>query len=430
VQTVRGSRKKGSEDQGRQEVTFDAIDLFAGPGGWDLGAKAIGMSVLGIEWDSYCCRTRYAAGLPTIRADVATLDALDFNPIEGLIGSPPCQPFSRAGKGKGRAELDTVLFGIADLVSGNGRGRDFTDHRTELVLQPLRWALQRIDDGTPFRWIALEQVPDVLPVWKAIGRELRFEGYSVATGIVHSECFGVAQTRQRAVLLASRDRQVHLPRPTHSRYYSRHPDRLDPGVAKWVTMSEALGWGMGGRPSYTVTGGGTDTGGAEVFGHGARQAMQQSAQSKATVRDLDSPAPTITAAHDRNERVWVGFPRKDDGRGEATEDGYRTRDFRGSDVPAQVVTEKARSWEWVGERPATTVVGTYRPHIVSAPGYRLDHSRQNEQGSVAVSVEEAAVLQGFPADHPWRGPRTQVFQQIGNAFPPLVARAVLETLKG
>jgi DNA (cytosine-5)-methyltransferase 1 len=368
---VRCGGEAGGDAEGQEAVTFAAVDLFAGPGGWDLGARALGLSTLGIEWDVFTVRTRHAAGLPTVRADVAKRD---FSPTEGLIGSPPCQPFSRAGKGRGLEDLEKILFGIVDLVTGNGRGRDFADYRTELVLQPLRWALQAIDAGVPYLWIVLEQVPSVLPVWRSIARELRFEGYSVVTGVVNSECFGVAQTRERAVLIASLDRRVHLPVPTHSKYHRRHPEQLDPGVLPWVSMAQALGW------------------------------------------DTDS-------------EVMVGFARRADGRGGATQEGYRTRDFRGSEVPAQVVTAKARSWDWVGERPATTLVGTFRPHIISAPGWRTDTSRQNEEGSVAVTIEEAAVLQGFPADYPWRGPRTQIFQQIGNAIPPPMAKAVLEVVR-
>jgi hypothetical protein len=44
---------------------------------------------------------------------------------------------------------------------------------------------------------------------------------------------------------------------------------------------------------------------------------------------------------------------------------------------------------------------------------------------VRVTVEQASILQGFRHDHPWQGPRTARFRQIGNAVCPPVARAVL-----
>jgi DNA (cytosine-5)-methyltransferase 1 len=36
----------------------------------------------------------------------------------------------------------------------------------------------------------------------------------------------------------------------------------------------------------------------------------------------------------------------------------------------------------------------------------------------------AAAIQGFPADWPFWGGKTAGYRQIGNAFPPPVARAV------
>ena len=42
-----------------------------------------------------------------------------------------------------------------------------------------------------------------------------------------------------------------------------------------------------------------------------------------------------------------------------------------------------------------------------------------------VSVRDAALLQGFPADYPWQGRKTSQYQQIANAVPPPLARAIL-----
>ena len=81
------------------------------------------------------------------------------------------------------------------------------------------------------------------PLWDACAVILRAYGYSIDTGVLNSEQYGVPQTRRRAVLVAHKDRAEALPTPTHSRYYSRSPAKLDPGVLPWVSMSDALGWG-------------------------------------------------------------------------------------------------------------------------------------------------------------------------------------------
>jgi DNA (cytosine-5)-methyltransferase 1 len=89
--------------------------------------------------------------------------------------------------------------------------------------------------------------------------------------------------------------------------------------------------------------------------------------------------------------------------------------------------------EWTTRRPATTVLSTPR---ISAPGARdRDPSWQRGdkwphqfKNAVRVSVEEAAVLQGFRADYPWQGSRTRCFLQVGNAVCPPVARLVVAAI--
>lgn len=184
----------------------EVVDLFAGPGGWDVAARELYLSVTGIEWDAAACETRRAAGLATLGpdeyGDVRKYGPSWFPYARGLIASPPCQTFSMAGKGAGREALDDVYAGITSLAHIRRVSGDFTDERTALVLEPLRWALEAIDLGRPFEWIALEQVPTVLPVWERYASLLRHFGYSVATGNLQAEQYGVPQTRKRAVLVA------------------------------------------------------------------------------------------------------------------------------------------------------------------------------------------------------------------------------------
>ncbi|CAM5668808.1 hypothetical protein STANM337S_07040 [Streptomyces tanashiensis] len=66
------------------------LDLFAGPGGWSVPLHRFGIRDVGLEWDEWACRTRAAAGLLTIRTDVAAYPVHVFaGRVRGFIASPP-----------------------------------------------------------------------------------------------------------------------------------------------------------------------------------------------------------------------------------------------------------------------------------------------------------------------------------------------------
>lgn len=130
----------------------------------------------------------------------------------------------------------------------------------------------------------LEQVPAVLPVWQEYKRILEERGYSAECAVLHTEEFGVPQTRRRAILIARKrptdsvlSDVVELPKPTHRRFRKgATQDAHDAGLPRWVTMGEALkdvrtpykvvsNYGTGGdpaargrrshdEPAFTVTG--------------------------------------------------------------------------------------------------------------------------------------------------------------------------------
>lgn len=405
-----------------------AVDHFAGLG-WGVACHRLGITEYGVELAPAAIRMRSANGMRTIYRDVwSGLFNASIVPAHRLyIASPPCQTFSMAGNGEGRAALDDVLTAIDDRTWTDAESlfalTEQMDPRTALVLTPLAhiWAHRP-------ELVALEQVPEVLPVWHAIGRVLRTLGYSVWSGIVRSEQYGVPQTRKRAILMARLDGKVEPPVPTHSRYHSTNPGRLDTGVEKWVSMAEAIGWGMTERPSVTVTGGSGRQGGPDPLdgGSGARKTLR-------TARDLgkwagpgmvDPRLPATTVAAD---------PR-------LTSRGHHNHGEQGRAVPSTAVREHFE--QWTAERPAPTVVATRRSAggmLIGrqlADGSRMDvggHAgdvgiSEGQRAGVRVTVEEAAVLQSFPPDVALRGTQSERHLVVGNAVPPLLAEAVLASL--
>ncbi|MEV4416720.1 DNA cytosine methyltransferase [Catellatospora sp. NPDC049609] len=235
--------------------SFKIVDLFAGPGGLDSAARELGVPAVGVEWDVNACATRYAEHLETSSRDVRDLGPEDFEDANVLAGGPPCQTFTVAGNGTGRRALDQVLTFARRLAGGENREsvradlKGLSDERTGLVLEPLRWILQAIEDGRPYEAVILEQVPAVLPVWEAFAAIMRERGYQVPPPkVLHTEEFGVPQTRRRAILIARwgdsdlwrRSGEPTLPEPTHRRFRKGLDNHAVDATLPWITMGEAL----------------------------------------------------------------------------------------------------------------------------------------------------------------------------------------------
>lgn len=431
---------------------MNAIDLFAGPGGWDVGARELGIDPLGIEWDDAACQTRAAAGLRTHQGDVAALDPHDFAPCDLLIASPPCQAWSMAGKRKGADDI-TRVHALTNEIASGGEPMDpdlwrtcfgeWSDPRSKLVTEPLRWALALEPD-----LIAWEQVPPVLDYWKHCASILRERGYGTWAGILSAERYGVPQTRKRAILMASLAGPVHPPQPTHQEYRSGEPAwdhpqmTLEGELLPWVSMATALGWtgaGVVNTRCDRQTPGGNEfppTQPSWALTEKARSwTLRANAQDNSATRDSDEPAPTSASQGLAKGRDVIRFRaarvERQTSRPAPTIVTTRRSD-KGLVVGRQLPEGEGRNvgghgWGEKGdpsERPATTVAGDPR---IPPPGHH-GHSEQGGPDAIRVSIEEAAVLQGFDPHYPWQGSRTKQFEQVGNAVPPPLARAILESL--
>lgn len=350
---------------------YEAVDLFAGPGGWDEGLRLLDRTdVVGIEWDHDACRTAVAAGHARIEADVSTYPPATFRHVQGLIASPPCTALSLAGKGEGRDAMDELIEAIAE--------RDWTALREDypppvwLPLEVGRWVKELLPT-----WIVCEQVPQALPLWEAYVHVLNDMGYAADARVLMAADFGVPQTRQRAFLMARCDGQpLRWPEPTHfgDRRRRGQPDLFD---SPWITCADALGWeGEIDRRTYT-----TDSNGDRSWTVGV---------------PTDQPAPTVTG---KAVGQWKVRP------------------------------------DWTFERPAPTVIGTPKiaapgHRCMSDDCCGRGRTSHFDEDSIDVSVSELGVLQSFPADYPWQGTKGSQGQQVGNAVPPLLAAHVLAPLIG
>lgn len=382
-----------------------------GPKG--VGSSAPGTLPPGSSFDAAACRTAVAAGHMRVRADVSRVP---LGPLvgkaDGAILSPPCQAWSNAGDQLGKLDQPRVFERIGYFARGEQPpSREWADPRSSLTAEPMRWAY-----ALRPRWIALEQVPGVLPLWQYTAEKLRSLGYRVWAGVLSAEQYGVPQVRKRAILIARRDGlPVGPPEPTHQPYRADRdphdaPDLFGDLLPPPVSMAEALGWGLPDEPAPVVMTARNRQGGSDVLRGSSWRHEWFQRQMAAGRWVLRTGNNSVVARR--------GGSRNGD-------DGVQ-RYERAVTVPAPTLDTNIGN-KWTVHRPATTVCGDPR---IAPPGHRDRAGGEPQFGedTVRVTVQEAAVLQSFPPDYPWQGTKSQQYRQIGDAVPPLLAAAILRPL--
>lgn len=170
-----------------------SIELFAGAGGLALGIEKAGFETIGlIEFDSAAAETlKYnRPNWNVIHDDVANISKLDLEDyfsirkgeLDLLSGGAPCQSFSYAGK----------RLGLEDT-----RGTLFYHYAVFLEkLQPKMFLFENVKGLTSH---------DKGKTYETILNVFESEGYTVQSKVLNAWDFGVAQKRERMIMVGIRN---------------------------------------------------------------------------------------------------------------------------------------------------------------------------------------------------------------------------------
>lgn len=432
------------------------IDLFSGCGGLALGFEKSGFNIVaGIELMpdayqtiSYNLDYRYGRESTHICGDITETEADVFRSRFGnegciVIGGPPCQAYSIAGKAKLKS------LGADRINTKDARGYLYQDFlRFVFDLDAKAVIMENVPESTNFGEM---NIPET------VCEMLEGNGYNSFWTILNAADYGVPQIRERVFVLAIKKelgRDIILPIPSHrsmDNYQTVNQKRLD-SFAKcshfkmpissvkaeepWVTVGEALS----DLPELLPT-----------------------INSKYRLVKLNEEQDYRCEAQNPYQelmRKWYGV----DSFG-STANAFRNnkRDFpifslmkQGDDYTAacKIADELfVREAEVFGFKPGTPEYGKLKKKMVpiydrnqftkkwlrlneDKPSHTLvahlskdTYSHIHPSEPRGISVREAARIQSFPDDFFFNCSMGEAFKQIGNAVPPLLAKAVADCVR-
>ncbi|MET8864642.1 DNA cytosine methyltransferase [Nonomuraea sp. NPDC004580] len=321
------------------------LNLFAGPGGLDMGARILNITTptRGYDLDHDACATATAAGFHRTQASVTDLNPEHFPTTTGVLPTPPCPPFSRGGLGKGINDMPTIRHALT-LLGDNVAGMvpdhayqealaDLHDPRSALLIETLRFAFRL----PHVQWMVAEQVPAVAPIWQEIGAELAMttDWTHLAVLTVAAQDLGVASGRTRTFLIATRHHQPDLTGlPMRSLWTTgrfaapRHELPPTPAHFPTTTMAAALGWPAGER--VNTRGNRRTSGGNEFSADATAWCLTSKARSWKRVSD----GVHLTAAQ---AGLLTGFPADYPWQGSRTKQFLQAADVVSPPVAAAVL---------------------------------------------------------------------------------------------
>ena len=431
------------------------IDLFSGCGGLALGFEKAGFEIVaGIELMPEACQTisynldyRYGKEQTHICGDITEIDASVFKDRFGeegciVIGGPPCQAYSLAGRAKLRS------LGDDRINTNDARGYLYQDFlRFVYDLDAKAVVMENVPESVSFGDM---NIPEI------VCKSLEDHGYEAFWTILNAADYGVPQLRERVIVFGIKkdlSKKIDLPIPTHkckSDYqtpyqkrfesfaqnnYFRMPNSSEHTDKEWVTVKEAIS----DLPLLFPT---ADSKYRAVklneeldYSSDAQNDFQRTMRNWYGFESLSSSANSFR----NNKRDFCIFEKMKPGDNyidasriadelfakEAKMFGYEP----GSDeycklqkkmVPVYDRDKFECKWKRLElDKPAHTLVA----HL-SKDTYSHIHPIEPR----GISVREAARMQSFPDDFFFDCSMGDAYKQIGNAVPPLLAYATAKSI--
>ena len=355
------------------------IDLFCGAGGLSEGFRQAGFRVLAGNDVMPSAGATFRATHPEAKfyskpASELSADELfaDLGLVRGqldcLIGGPPCQGFSVYNHRRGLHDPRSHLF------------RDF---------------LSLVEDLNP-KWVVIENVTGIFSAGNGqavddIKSVLGDLGYKAEVKVLRAEDYGVPQLRRRAVFLATRvDVPISFPIPSHGE-----------GLEPLVTVEDAIG-------DLPPLENGEDLGDLEYTSSPTSQ-YQRAMRGNSLHATCHAASKLGKINIERMKHIPQGGSWRDipfdllpEGMKRAKRSDHTKRygRLRADGQASTILTKCDVHW------------GAYI------------HPEQDR----SLTVREAARFQSFPDWYVFSGSRTEQYVQVGNAVPPLLARAIGQTI--
>ncbi len=200
---------------------MDVISLFSGCGGLDLGFEQAGFKIAFANDIDKSLDETYELNhkLKLDNRSIEDLKGKGLPESDGIIGGPPCQSWSLAGK----------MLGAKDR-----RGMLFFEY------------VRVIEEKQPKFFVA-ENVPGIvssahIAEFKKLLSLFEEAGYIVSYKVLDARDYGVPQERKRVIIVGYRKdlrMKFQFPQPTYSKQGGKAIDGRQ--MQKYITLKEALG---------------------------------------------------------------------------------------------------------------------------------------------------------------------------------------------